>query len=272
MARRRSDTQKERIRTSRKRGSESGVERTGMGVFLFTRGFGFAWGGRAPWSRRVDTMTDHETHPSTLGPNSTSTGSTVSRGSPSAVSAARKIEIFPARFFVVPLLFSRNGAREGVQVRGETRRGTRDAPSHAWGPPSSREAFLAQVRARTRDVRARFALRQVEIPATVARARRVICRVCASASSSPARCAGVREFGLAGPAGRGRGRNRTARGNASRGIPPSSASRTRAPRPPARARDPVVTLNSLTVGALPPLPQDRTFSRLSPRRPWSSAT
>lgn len=131
MARRRSDTQKERIRTSRERGSESGVERTGMGVFQFTRGFGFARGGRAPWSRRVDATTDHETHPSTLGPNSTSTGSTVSRGSPSALLCPprEKSRFFSREIFRgPPSVFPERGARRSARPR-------RDAPGH------SRRAF-----------------------------------------------------------------------------------------------------------------------------------
>ena len=145
LARRRSDTQKRRIRTSRERGSESGVERTGMGVFLFTRGFGFARGGRAPWSRRVDATTDHETHPSTLGPNRTSTGSTVSRGSPSAQSAARKIEIFfPRDFSWSPFCFPGTGrAKECTSAARraealETRLRTRGVPPRLARPSSLR--------------------------------------------------------------------------------------------------------------------------------------
>ena len=207
-----------------------------MGVFLFTRGFGFARGGRAPWSRRVDATTDHETHPSTLGPNRARTG--VLCRLPLHSPPREKSRFFSREIFRgPPSVFPERGARRSARPRRDAPRHSRRAFARVGSPLVSR-GLPRSVRARTRDVRARFALRQVEIPATVARARRVICRVCASASSSPARCAGVREFGLAGPAGRGRGRNRTARGNASRGIPPSSASRTRAPRPRPRAEIP----------------------------------
>ena len=236
LARRRSDTQKERIRTSRERGSESGVERTGMGVFLFTRGFGFARGGRAPWSRRVDATTDHETHPSTLGPNRTSTGSTVSRGSPSAQSAARKIEIFfPRDFSWSPFCFPERGARRSASPR-------RDAPRHSRrafarvGPPSSREAFLAQVRANPRRARALRPAPSRDL-ATVARARRVICRVCASASSSPARCAGVREFACGARRSGSRTEPYCSRKRVARHSPhPPRARVLPAPRPRARSR------------------------------------
>jgi hypothetical protein len=187
---------------------------------------------------------------------------------------------FPARFFSrPPFFFTERGAPPRIArtrgVRGETRRDTRDAPSHARGSPSSREAFLAQVCDRTRDSRARFARRRIEIPGTVARETRGSL-LHASASSSPAGCARVRGFGPAGPAGI-RGRGRTARGNPSR---PPHPRRARRPSPPPRPRASFASSRArsrrdaklLTARALPPRPQERTPSRLSPRRPWSSAT
>ena len=244
----------------------------GDGSISIYQRFRFRVGWARAWSRRVDAMTDHETHPSTLRLNSTSTGSTVSRGSPSAVSAARKIEIFPARFFVVPLLFSRNGAREGVQVRGETRPGTRDAPSCVCVPLVSRGLPRSGARPNPRRARALRPAPSRGVPQpSRARETRNLPRVrqrvvVAGGDARASASSGSRDppVGVADGIVLLEETRRAA-------FPLIRLAHACSP-PPARARDPVVTLNSLTVGALPPLPQDRTFSRLSPRRPWSSAT
>lgn len=143
------------------------------------------------------------------------------------------VEIFyvSREIFHVPLFFfTERGAPPRIArtrgVRGETRRGTRDAPSHARGFPSSREAFLAQVRARIRDARARFARRRIEIPGTVARETRDGLPH-ASASSSPASAG-------SGPRGPRRVADGVAPLEETRRAPLSRIAHAVAPRPPAR--------------------------------------